>query len=236
MTPGAGAILAVDMPQTGTALATSPRTRARAREARLELTAATALILSYLWLWQRTFPGDVLVCLALFLALAIRGHLRRGESPRELGFRLDNAGQSARIVLGYVGPLIVLVIATGIAWDLTREPPIERLAARLFLTPVFGVVQQYALLGFYYRRIEEALPGRRLALPATASTFAVFHAPDPAIIVVSFLLGAAACWLYRRAGNLWVLGVAHGVLSLTIAMFLAELLPLGLKVGLRALP
>jgi membrane protease YdiL (CAAX protease family) len=213
----------------------SSRTKSTAPAAWLELLAATALVLSYLWLWQQTFRGDVLVCVTLFVVLAVSGHRRRGETPRDLGFRLDNAGQSARVVLTYVGPLIAVVIATGIAFDLTREPPIERLATRSILMPVFGVVQQYALLGFYFRRFEEALPWRGLALPAAAGTFAVFHAPDPAIVTVSFLLGAGACWLYRRASNLWVLGLAHGVLSLAIAMFLAKWLPIGLKVGLRAL-
>lgn len=201
----------------------------------LELLAVTGLLFSYIWIWQGSFDGDFVVCLVLFLAITVTGHRRRGETPHDLGFRLDNLGQSARLVSLWVLPLVIVMVVIGLALGLNREPPIERLWTRLALMPLFGVAQQYGLLGFYYRRFREALPGDWPPILASAVIFAALHAPNAPLMVVTFAVSIGACWLYRRAPNLWVLGLAHGLLSITVAMFLAKLLVFGLKVGPRAL-
>jgi len=201
----------------------------------LELLAVTGLLLSYIWVWQGSFNGDFLLCLALFLAITLTGHRRRGETARDLGFRLDNLGPAARLVFSFVAPLILLMVVVGLGLGLNREPPIERLWTRIALMPLFGVAQQYGLLGFYYRRFQEALPGRWAPALASAVVFAVLHAPNVPLVVMTLAVSIGACYLYRRAPNLWVLGLAHGLLSITVAMFLAKLLVAGLKVGPRAL-
>ena len=201
----------------------------------LELLTATGLVLSYIWVWQGSFPGDFVVCLALFLAIALWGHRRRGETARDLGFRLDNLRESATLVFSFVAPLVVLMVIVGLALGLNREPPIPRLLTRVILMPLFGVAQEYALLGFYLRRFEEALPGRWLPVLASATVFALLHAPNSILMGLTLLISLGACWLYRKAPNLWVLGLAHGLLSITVAMFLAKLLIFGLKVGPRVL-
>ncbi len=201
----------------------------------IELTAATGLLFSYIWLWQGSFDGDLLICLALFLAITVQGHRRRGETARDLGFRLDNLGRSAKVVFSWVVPVISLIVVTGWTLELQREPPVGGLATRLLLMPLFGVAQQYGLLGFYYRRFQEALPGSRAPMLAAALVFTALHIPNIPLMVMSLIASVGACWLYRRAPNLWVLGFAHGLLSIVVAMFLAELLVSGLKVGPRAI-
>ena len=175
------------------------------------------------------------LCLGFVVAIALAGHRRRGESARDLGFRLDNLGQSAKEVFSVVGPLLAIMVVVGLAMGWNREPPIARLLTRMTLMPLFGVVQEYALLGFYYRRFSEALPGVVLPSVASAAVFALLHLPNPPLVAMSFVAGLGACWFYRRTPNLWVLGLAHGLLSITVAMFLAKLLTVGLKVGPRAL-
>lgn len=208
---------------------------AKSRAAWLELLAVTGLLLSYVWIWQGSFEGDFVVCLALFLAITILGHRRRGEMARDLGFRLDNLRLSAKLVFSYVAPLILLMVVVGLGLGLNRELPIERLWTRVALMPLFGVVQQYGLLGFYHRRFQEALPGQWAPILASASVFAALHAPNTPLMVMTLIVSIGACLLYRRVPNLWVLGLAHGLLSITVAIFLAKLLVFGLKVGPRAL-
>jgi membrane protease YdiL (CAAX protease family) len=101
--------------------------------------------------------------------------------------------------------------------------------------PLFGIAQQYGLLGFYLRRFEEAIPGEWAPVLAAAVVFSGLHAPNLPLMAMTLVVSLGACWLYRRAPNLWVLGLAHGLLSITVAMFLAKLLVAGLKVGPRAL-
>lgn len=207
----------------------------RSQAAALELLAATGILLSYIWVWQGSFDGDFAVCLALFLGITVTGHRRRGETARELGFRLDNLRASAKLVFSFVGPLILAMVVAGLALDLHRQLPVDRLWARVALMPLFGIAQQYGLLGFYYRRFREVLPGEWAPVLASSVVFAALHAPNAPLMIMTLAVSIGACWLYRRAPNLWVLGLAHGLLSLTVAMFLAELLVSGLKVGPRAL-
>lgn len=209
--------------------------RVGSRAAWFELLSVTGLVFSYIWWWQGAFAGDFLVCLVLVVGITLAGHRRRGESARDLGFRLDNLGQSAKEVFSVVGPLLLAMIVVGLAMSWNREPPIARLANRMALMPLFGIVQQYALLGFFFRRFNEVLPGVALPIFASATVFALLHLPNSPLVVMSFVAGLGACWFYRKTPNLWVLGLAHGLLSIVVAMFLAKLLIFGLKVGPRAL-
>ena len=59
----------------------------------------TLLVLSYEWLWDGAFRGNGVLVLFLFLAIVVTGHRRRGETLREIGFRLDNFWSSARFRL-----------------------------------------------------------------------------------------------------------------------------------------
>lgn len=205
------------------------------RAAWIELVAVTGLLFSYIWLWQGAFEGDFLVVLGLFLAITLSGHRRRGETPRDLGFRLDNLGRSAREVFSIVGPLLAAMVFIGLLMGWNREPPIARLLTRMTLMPLFGVIQEYALLGFYFRRFSDAMSGSTLPMVASATVFALLHLPNLPLVMLTLVAGLGACWFYRRTPNLWVLGLAHGLLSITVAMFFAKLLIFGLKVGPRAL-
>ena len=168
-------------------------------------------------------------------ALLLRGHQARGETAHRLGFRVDNLRRASIQTVTYVGPLLLALASLGLALDLHRELPIPGLLGRSVAMPIFGIVQQYLLLGFYRRRFQELCSAERTAVLASASVFAALHAPLPWLIAVTFFAGIGACWLYKRAPNLWLLGIAHGLLSLTLALFLADLLPNGLKVGARAI-
>ena len=201
----------------------------------MDILAMSALLLSYMWVWQRTFPGELFVCISLVVGLAVWSHWRRGESPRELGFRLDNLAPATVRVFSYAGPLIALVLLVGVALGTFSAPERGEFLARLIVLPLFGVAQQYLLLGFYLRRYEEALPGDRLPVLAAALTFSLLHLPNGFLVGATFLVGLGSCWLYPRAKNLWVLGVAHGLLSLAVSFSISKSLASGMKVGSRAL-
>ena len=209
--------------------------RAVERSAWADIVAMTVLLLSYMWLWQRTFPGELFVCIGLVVGLAVWSHWRRGETPRDLGFRTDNLGPAALQVFSFVGPVIVVILIVGVVAGSFRVPERSELLARLIVLPLFGLGQQYLLLGFYLRRYEEALPGSRLPVLATALTFALLHLPNSFLVGATFLTGLGYCWLYKRAKNLWVLGLAHGLLSLAFSVSISKSLASGMKVGSRAL-
>jgi membrane protease YdiL (CAAX protease family) len=213
----------------------SPRFGRDGRAARplAELTAMTILILSYIWLWQDSFPGDFLLCVILYAGIGTAAHLRSGESPRSIGFRADNLGPALLQVLLFVGPLALVPLLAG-GWLGSLNWPDESRggwAAGSIWRILWGTAQQYGLLAFYFRRTSELLRGPTGPMVVTSLLFALFHLPNPFLTIVTFLAGLLSCWLYRRVPNLWALGLAHGVLSISLARSLPPEITFGMRVG-----
>lgn len=189
------------------------------------------LLLSYMWLWQSSFPGHFVVVCLLYFGLGIASHVRRGETPREIGLRLDNVGPSARDVLIYVGPLIPIPILIGLWLDTTRFPPLSEWPLGIPKRLLWATAQQYGLLAFFYRRSGEVFAGTWPPILAAAGAFAFLHLPNPFLTVVTFALGALSCWLYRRQPNLLVLGCTHALMSVAISRSLPLDVTYGMRVG-----
>jgi membrane protease YdiL (CAAX protease family) len=204
---------------------------ARPAAAAAEIAAMTTLLLSYIWLWQDVFRGDFYLCVLLYFAIGVASHLRRGETAREIGLRADNLGAATRRALFYVGPLILIPPLVGLALGTIRVPPPSYVVPGVLWRLVWGTAQQYGLLCFFYRRLQELLPGVWPPLVAASGIFALFHLPNPFLTAVTLGAGALSCWLYRRIPNLWALGAAHGLLSISISRCLPESITARLRVG-----
>ena len=204
------------------------------RAAAVEVAAMTGLLLSYIWLWEDSFHDSFYLCLALYLAIGVAGHLRRGETARDIGLRVDNLGPAMRQALAFVGPLILISPLVGLALDTIRPIP----GASWWWVPgmgkrfASGTLQQYGLLCFFYRRLQELLPGAWPPILAAAAWFALFHLPNPFLTVVTLGAGILSCWLYRRVPNLWALGLSHALLGMSIS----RCLPLDITVHMRVGP
>jgi membrane protease YdiL (CAAX protease family) len=196
-----------------------------------EIAALTVLVLSYMWLWHGAFPGHVAVLAVLLLTLLAWSHRRRGEGPAEIGFRLDNLAPALGQVALFLGPLAGLALLIGAVMDGFAFPPPAHWPVVLGWMCLWGLLQQYLLVGFYYRRFAEILPPGGPSFLAAALIFGVAHLPNPFLVILTPLLGVISCWLYRRVPNLYALGLAHGVLSFCIYYGLPRGLTYGLRVG-----
>ncbi len=134
---------------------------------------------------------------------------QRPEVPREWGFRWDNAGAAARLL----GPMVALLAAgmIGVGWW-AGHFPLPREAWVLLGYPLWGTVQQFFLNAMVFRNLERWLGGPR-AMALAATLFAASHAPDRALVALTLPAGLLFTWAYRRHPNLWVLGLAHGLLG-----------------------
>ena len=198
----------------------------------VEMASLTAVVASYIWLWRGAFPGSSVVIVVLFFGIPIVSHLRRGESPHDVGLRLDNLGPSFRDVAIFVGPLVPIPILIGAGLGtLDFHFPHDNLALGALRRLGWATAQQYVLLAFYYRRSTEAVPGKWSPILLAGGIFGLVHIPNPFLTVVTLLLGPLSCWLYRRQPNVWVLGFAHAVLSLAISRSLPVEWTLKMRVG-----
>jgi membrane protease YdiL (CAAX protease family) len=196
----------------------------------IEIIAMLALLLSYIWLWRDLFVGDYLLVVVLYFALCHISHLRCGESARSLGLRLDNWRSAARqacvpVIVGMGVPL-----AAGAALG-SWHFKLDRLVFDVPWHVVWGTAQQYGLLCLLYRRSLDVLGTWQQAALAAASAFAVVHLPNPLLVGVTFLAGFVACTLYRRVPNVFVLGVAHAMISLVLFFALPLSITHNLRVG-----
>jgi membrane protease YdiL (CAAX protease family) len=204
--------------------------RASRSAALAELLAMLALCLSYIWGWQHSFPGDRLAVIFLYFALCHSSHVRCGESARALGLRLDNWRAAARQVRVPLAIAVGVPLAAGAALGSWHFEP-AGLPLDVPWHVVWGTAQQYGLLCFFYRRSLDVLLNWRGAALAAASAFALFHLPNPLLVATTLVAGLVSCTLYRRVPNVFVLGVAHAAISLTLFYALPLSLTHELRVG-----
>lgn len=196
-----------------------------------EVSAMTALILTYIWIWRGAFPGAVLVVAAGYFGIALSSHWRRGETARELGLRWEDWRSGTRGASPVVACAVSAPLAAGALLDSLHFPAAIHLVASLAWLLVWGTLQQYGLLCFFYRRMNELLVDPRVATACTAALFATFHLPNPFLAPVTVVAGFVSCTLYRRGVNVFVLGAAHAAISMALYYGLPESVTHGLRVG-----
>ena len=106
----------------------------------------------------------------------------------------------------------------------------ERFWARLSLLPLWALLQQYVMLGFIYRRLRQLLRDYQTIL-ITAGLFALVHAPNISLMILTFLGGLIWSFVYERAPNLFAPALSHMLLSATVLVTLPESILPSMTVG-----
>jgi membrane protease YdiL (CAAX protease family) len=211
-------------------LSVAPKT-GRFRAA-LELGAVAGWLLSYIWLWSGTVRGGFVLAAAGAFVLAGLSIWKADESLREITVQSGSLLPALRRTLYVVTPALLALLGAATYFGGAHFPSPANALGNLISVILFGVLQEFLLLAFFYRRME-SLFGNVLAARVTAAAlFAIFHMPNPFLVPVTFAAGLAACWIYRSARNIPIIGTAHGLLS--FAMYHA--LPLAVTHGLRVGP
>ncbi len=199
--------------------------------AAVEIAAMTALLLSFIWGWQGSFPGAGLLVIVLYFGLGALSHVRRRETPGELGLGIRNMLPALRNVAVIVVPASAVVLAIGALLGSWHFPAWARFFSDFPWLVTWAIAQQYGLLCFFYRGFLEILEQPHAATAAAALTFAAFHTPNPFLMAVTLVAGVVACILYRRSPNVIVIGLAHATISYVLYFALPYTLTHGLRVG-----
>ncbi len=176
--------------------------------------------------WLLTVP------VAVALAYMFVSHAAYKESPRDVGFRLDNLKPALRLLFWPTLVAVILIVAIG--WYLTGPPALGRLLRpRLLLVPIWALLQQYALQGFINSRAQVALGKGSASIALVAILFGVLHLPNPILSGLTFVGGLIWATAYQREANLFALAASHTVTSLTLAMAMPLNVINGLRVGFK---
>ena len=174
------------------------------------------------------------VPVALVFALIIYSHHVRGETWRDLGWRIDNFAEAARLLLL---PTIIATVFLFIAGWFLRSSGIGTTRARSWSVwlPLFGVMwgllQQYALQSFVNRRAQEVWGRGTASVLVTASVFGFLHLPNLWLTLATFIIGYVWAFVYQRTPNLLALAITHSLLTFILIWNIPDVLLGGLRVG-----
>src|SRR5579864_8670957 len=100
---------------------------------------------------------------------------------------------------------------------------------------LWTLYQQFLLQDYFMPRLQRLLPSAAWAVAITAVLFAAAHLPNLTLTAATLLWGAASCLLFRRCRNLYLLGIAQGLLGLCFAVCVPDAMHHHLRVGLGCL-
>jgi hypothetical protein len=96
---------------------------------------------------------------------------------------------------------------------------------------VWTLYQQFLLQDYFMPRLSRLVTSNH-AIMAAAVLFAVAHLPNLSLVAATLAWGAVSCYLFRRYHNLWVLGLAQGLLGLVFSVCVPDAVHHQMRVGL----
>ena len=169
---------------------------------------------------------------ALALAFMIFSHYERGETARDIGFRLDNFWAAVRLLL--LPTIIAAILILFIGWLIRgSEFALAPLRMRFLTLPFWALFQQYALQGFINRRAQLSLGTGIKSIVLVAVLFSLLHSPNPLLMGLTLIGGLLWATAYQRAPNLFALALSHAFTSLLVALSVSPNLVNGLRVGMK---
>ena len=175
------------------------------------------------------FIGAVPVLLALGLMLF--SHRERGETLKDIGFRIDNFFAACRLLL--MPTALLIGVAVAVSWFFNHAVVGSPWRDRFLLLPLWALFQQYVLNGFINRRAQLAFGRGTKSILLVAIVFSLLHLPNPLLAVLTFVGGLVWAAVYQRQPNLFALALSHAVSSLTLALTVSPKLLDGLRVGFK---
>lgn len=158
-------------------------------------------------------PYIVLTCLGWIGYIWYRSQ-REKDILGYWGLATDNFWPTFRQLLPIAIGCALLFVGAG--YYLGTEVIDWTLVLILLLYPIWGVLQQFLVLGIFARNLKDGWQGQRpvaLVILSTAVVFAIIHYPSPLLIGATFLLAIVYTYLFLKGSNIIALGVYHGWLG-----------------------
>lgn len=191
-----------------------------------ELILGYGVIVGVIWMpdhWQR-------ICSPIALVVTLLVVLARRQSRGELGL-----GARGLIPSMWILPAAAALCALSIfaAAKLGTLHPLYKADFRHISGYVLWTIyQQFLVQDYFMARLLRLFSTKSLAVILAGALFAAAHLPNLVLTAATLVWGIVSCALFRRYQNLWVLGLAQGLLGLCFAVCIPDALHHHLRVGL----
>ncbi|MDQ3258350.1 MAG: CPBP family intramembrane metalloprotease [Acidobacteriota bacterium] len=180
--------------------------------------------------WLNAFP------LISAFAFIIFSQRTRGESWRDLGWRVDNFGAAMRRLL--LPMLAATIFCLAVGWfnesvNFNRWRGGQTILGMPALGFLWSLLQQFILQAFINRRAQMIWGAGWKSILSVALVFAVLHLPNPLLTLATFAGGAVWAAVYQRTPNLFALGLSHSIMTWVLISNFPPVSLHGLRVGFK---
>jgi hypothetical protein len=167
------------------------------------------------FIWQLQFMARG--TWVIFVVWLVASFLVHHDTAKTLGWRADNirlATQQALVVFGLMATgLVIIGFLLGASWHL----PLNSISLRALGGYVaFCVLQQVALNSLLHNRMLSLVPNEWVAAGLTGTIFAACHWPNPVLVSLTFVGGAAMAWMFGRVRNIIPLVIGQALLGVLV--------------------
>jgi hypothetical protein len=170
-----------------------------------------AFILWFIWKLQFTARWSWVI----FVVWLVASFLLHGDTPKTLGWRGDNLWAAMKRALAVFGPMTAGLVMSGVLLGAPRRLP-PSLLALLWSYFAFCLLQQVALNSLLHNRMLSLVENEWVAAGLTGAIFAACHWPNPVLVPMTFVGGAAMAWMFGRARNVIPLAMGQALLGLLV--------------------
>jgi hypothetical protein len=175
-----------------------------------DVTLLPAFILWFIWQLQFTARGTWVV-FVVWLTLSFSLHR---DTPKSLGWRADNLWPATKLALAVFGLMTAALITIGLLLGASRHLPPNLISShRLVNYLAFCLLQQVALNSLVHNRMLSLLPNEWAAAILTGVIFGACHWPNPVLVPLTLIGGAAMAWMFGRVRNIIPLAVGQALLG-----------------------
>ena len=172
-----------------------------------------AFIMWFIWQLQFTARGTWVI----FGVWLVGSFLLHHDTAKTLGWRGDNIRQATKQALAVFGPMAAGLVIIGFLLGASRHlPPNSISLRRLGGYVVFCVLQQIALNSLLHNRMLSLVQNEWVAAGLTGAIFAACHWPNPVLVPLTFVCGAAMAWMFGRVRNIIPLAIGQFLLGMLV--------------------
>lgn len=179
-------------------------------------------------LWTPDSIQRILSPFALLATLAVL--LARRPSRDELGL-----GWRGLVPSLWILPASIVLAAAAMLFAHrfgTLHPLSDRNLSHVAGYVLWTLYQQVLLQDYFLSRLLRTLRSESASVIMAALLFAAAHLPNLVLTAATLVWGVVSCLLFRRYRNLYILGLAQGLLGLCFAVCVPDALHHHMRVGL----